>query len=637
MKSYLVLFVIIPLVSVNAWARWATEKDSPAISEFDKAKMEIRSDGSWTAKRDSQLKILNEEGRSQLGTSNIKYNARTSKISDLEAETIHEDGSSQSVPKDFIEDKSLASSAEGFDDTRQLSIAFPKVEVGSRLHLKYREDLNEVPIKDFFSREFLFGTDIIEQNTEIEIHSKLPLFIETNDPHAVLDISDRKDGDEQVIVIKLKKPLFTKPIDETDAYLNHSDMTWVVLSSSKDYALLGNSVTQEYEAVLNADLPAPFKTILEAARKEKTLTDQANTITSLLADQVRYLGDWRPRRGGHIPRSLETISSTKFGDCKDFASVTAAILRKLGHTAWVAWVERGMKPTPLPKLALDSAFNHAIVAVETKEGIRWLDPTNYASFAQGIFDDIQGRPALLIVPSHSHMEEIPISPANQSELSRISNLAFDLNGDAILRADLSYQGRGATLVTGLTREMSTESINYLLAKAVAEDNYVKWTKVQNYDLSSRIVKDTFFKIEVGVKNMALQTTAGLAYQMPRGDLRSLLEMEPSNRVSDYYLGNYEIVRITYQIDQAQLIGHLPRGCELDSPWMKISRVFKKTKTGIEISDKREIKKRNLTNKEIKGAIFGKFQDSLQSCFRQVAVVFRTTKKRSHLESSSGKP
>jgi hypothetical protein len=621
MTRFLSLFLLVVFVPKPAYCRWAQLEDANALSEKDQYEITINEDGTTSVLRESLLTIKNEEGRTALGNTQLKYNSRTTKLKILKAETILRD-QTYPVSPEFIEDKTLASSAEGFDETRQISIAYPKVEVGSQLYLKYREETTEVPIPGFYSDEIFFGTDVYERSAETRISSRLPLYLEVNDPKHVLEVTQTHHGDRHQIKISLKAPIFSKAVDEPDAYLSPRDQTSVVVSSSQDYLFLARAVAEAYEQVLSSPLPAPFEKILAQAKKKSLLVDQINAVTSLLADEVRYLGDWRPRRGGHIPRALETIANTKFGDCKDFSAVTAAILRRLGYEAHIAWVERGVKATPLPKLALDGAFNHAIVFLKVEDRVYWIDPTNFVSFAQGIFDDILDRPALVIDPVHPMLSRIPLGLPGDSRSIKELNLSLQKSGDASIQAILKYQGRSATAIAGISRELSVESINHLLSKAIAEDNYIKSSHVEAYDLSSRVVRDFTFSAHVEVKNFSLKTTAGNAYQLSRANLGALIDLEPETRVSDLFLGPPEIDETTYRLNKVRLVGTIPAGCRLDSPWLKVSRVISQKDGDIVVVDRREVKQNVLTNQEIQGEEFQTFQGKLQNCFHQVAIVYR---------------
>jgi hypothetical protein len=347
-----------------------------------------------------------------------------------------------------------------------------------------------------------------------------------------------------------------------------------------------------------------------------------NVTTALLADAVRYMGDWRPTKGGHLPRPLDVIASTKFGDCKDFTVATAAILRRLGMEAKAAWVERGSQPTPLPSLALDNAFNHAIVWVKTDGKEYWVDPTNFTSFAQGIFDDIVDRPALIIDGKNSRLVNIPAGAPADSRLTKTLRISVDQSGESVIDGNVGYSGRASATMTGLSRELSTMSIDHQISRAIADDNNVTWSEVDPYDLSSRITRDLNLSARVGVRNLSFRTTAGNAYPVAAGTLSQLMDIDAEDRVSDLFLGALELDVTETTLLNVKLVGTPLGGCEVDSPWVRASRKVIHRANEISILDRREIKRSLVLNKDLKSAQFTAFQKKLQACFDRVAIVYR---------------
>src|SRR5262245_61634773 len=101
------------LVGLVSEARWATLEDASVVSEFDRYDIRVLPWGAWTESRENRLVIRNEDGRNTYGTTSLKYNARTTRIKNLKAETIYRN-KVYPVSKEYIEDKSLASTSDGF-------------------------------------------------------------------------------------------------------------------------------------------------------------------------------------------------------------------------------------------------------------------------------------------------------------------------------------------------------------------------------------------------------------------------------------------------------------------------------------------------------------------------------------------
>lgn len=616
-----ILITFLFLFSLPSYARWATLEDSPAVIDYDRYETRVKADGTSSTIRESLVEIRNEEGRTGYGTTTLKYNSRASKIELIQVETRNR-GTSFPVEKKFIEDKPLASSAEGFDETRQVNIAFPNVDVSSKLFFRYKEETTEVPFANFYSTEIQFGSDLYEKSAEVKILSAMPLLTEVNDPGNRLTVKQGKEGEWHRTVITLKKPVYTRAVDEDDPFLSQLAKTWVVLSSHKTYPELARIVASQYEQIISAELPKNFVKIAEAAKKKKTSVEKMDTVTSMLADEIRYLGDWRPTRGGHIPRPLALIASTKFGDCKDFSVATAAILRRLGFETNVAWVERALRPTRLPKIPLADAFNHAIVYVKDSTREYWVDPTNLGSFAAGTFEDIAGRPALVVSEKNSRLLDIPIGAAADSKRTAQFKLTFEKERDAVIEASLHYTGRRAATFAGLSREYSKDTLNHLIAKAVASNNYVKWTKFEPYDLFSRIAKELTFSLRVGVKNLTMKTSAGKGLLLDRGLMARIIDLEEHTRVSDLYMSYPQTDHTTYHLLKTEEIGTVPINCKVDSKWIQATRTVSREKQMVVMADTTELKLPSIANSEMKTKEFQKLQEDLQSCFHQVALIFK---------------
>src|SRR5262249_27476129 len=147
---------------------------------------------------------------------------------------------------------------------------FPKVSIGSQLHLKYRERRNEVPVPGHYSVRFDIGVNWYVKDYHVRLKSELPLVLDKNDPQNKLEITQTTKSDhESLVAIRLKSPLYTGPIDEVAVSLGRKDLTWVSISTSKGYPELANRVADKYEEVLNSPLPPAYEKIYEAARAKK--------------------------------------------------------------------------------------------------------------------------------------------------------------------------------------------------------------------------------------------------------------------------------------------------------------------------------------------------------------------------------
>lgn len=618
-------FVAVCLPRHLAQARWATEDDADSAIERIERTYDINEDGSFTSNTSILYEILKEDGRRHSNYRHV-YNSRASRFKVLEAYTLN-GAEKVKVESQFIEDKPQASRVTGFDDMNLVTVAFPKVAVGSKIFFRYEEDRHETAVPGHFSTRFRFGDEVLMKSAVVTFRSKSPLFFEKNDPHGQIEVKQESSGDSHVLKVNLTKPAFIRTADEPNPSINPKQQPSIVVSNFKTFAQIAEKLAPAYEAVISAQLPESFKAIVKAAAAKKRKVDQINTVTSMLAEEVRYMGDWRPVNGGQFPRPLETIAKTKFGDCKDFSVATIAMLRALGMNAYVSLVERGYRPEPYPSIGLAASFNHAIVWAEAEGKSYWIDPTNFLSFAQGIFEDIIDRQTLVLRPTLARLERIPSEAPSRAVSRRVSQIKINAKGDAHVKTKMQYKGRFAHWATGLQLKRSDEQINFSVIRSLVDENRLKSYRIGPYNLNSRVVADVELDLSHDERDYAMRTTLGPAFYLDQARVNSLLRLEVDKRVSDLFLGAPRVTELTEHVDNIRVLGTAPPSCRLETPWVSVSRTLKQIGHGFQISDKIVFRKNRILNAELKSKTFKRFQKRLQDCFDRIAVVFEPLQER----------
>jgi hypothetical protein len=607
----------------QAMARWQLPEEAEARIDFFKSRCVIYKSGANKCVSEVTATVQNEAGRSSYGTMRWTYNARTTKKMVLEAYVLV---GKKKIPvaKQFIEDKPSASNITGFDQLNLLTIAFPEVAVGATIFYKTETTISEVPFVGHYDDISYFGKDSYDAKIDFEFASEIPLQVKVNDPDSGLIVKNSKIGGRQLIKITSTKPYFKKVVEEkNNTYTARDEYAYVALSSSKTYPAMAKKVIKDYEAVLIAKLPEEFLGIAEAAKKEKDFISTSNKVTSLLADQVRYMADWRSVRGGHVPRPLRTIAKSRFGDCKDMASVTVAILRRLGYKAQVAWIMRANWPVWNPPLPAVEAFNHAIVYVEEGGKSYWIDPTNKESFAQSIRPDLADHMALILDPKNIHTFRTPLPSPEDDAVNLQSTAEFSADGDAKVTYALDMRGNAAASVTGISRYGSKDSIDYSIVKSVAGDSFIKSSKIAPYDFSSRIVTDIKLNVEADLQRMAARSTAGFIYDLKSTTFAPYLAIDPKTSVGGLFLGMPYHRTSTETLVNAELIGEKPADCQLQTKWYSASRKIETTDGNIVVAREITLREPLITNQELISPAFKKFQTEISNCFDDYSLVFKT--------------
>lgn len=611
----LLLIVTACFISSISWGRF--QKPEEASHKFLQINQYYRIDkiAQYKSVSEFEVQILNETGRKEFGFYKFNYAPYLTKITDIEAYTKNGDVISK-VEKEFIEDKPVASSKDGFDNDNQISVAFPNVQVGSILYFKVNYETHTLSLDNFFSTIEYFGwrENSIKQNIYFE--SEKELFFHISDPLDSLDLEVKKEKGKFFLNITQKKPIFLNPIEERDAYLSRRSVPHVEVSTEKNWSKdLLKPLIDSYEKVLNEPLPEPFQKIYLQAQNIKDDTQKFEFIMEQLQNHIRYLGDWRTVKGALIPRTLATIAKTAYGDCKDYSASLASILRKSGYKSTVAFVYRGetgqVEKTKLPSLRVS---NHAITYVEVSGKPRWLDATNNMVFTAEPLPDIAGRPALVLDSLNPKEQDIPGTQA-QLNKSLIQIEFSDIKKPNVtVKAKLKFAGVPASEWTGDQLRSSEEALQFRLLEWTASNvKAVRNAKFQPFSLVSRITKDLEFNYEFQELNPFYTSNQGLGFLTWENSSLMQIAERLDMRSTDLGL-NYPRVSeysITFKNVTSQDVSKL--NCSFRSEWVEFDRqVTQKSKT-IQINDKTTVLKPRVLREDFESKAMIELTAKIRKC------------------------
>jgi hypothetical protein len=96
-----------------------------------------------------------------------------------------------------------------------------------------------------------------------------------------------------------------------------------------------------------------------------------------------------------------------------------------------------------------------------------------------------------------------------------------------------------------------------------------------------------------------------------------------DRVSDLFiLDQPTLLKRTTQLKNVKLSGKSNLNCKLESQWLSVSRQVSQKKAGIEVNDILAVKKPLIPNSELQTKEFVQFQEKLEDCLNNVAVIFK---------------
>ncbi|WP_264375691.1 DUF3857 domain-containing protein [Wolbachia endosymbiont (group B) of Sphaerophoria taeniata] len=621
LKAVFNLAMLAFFVASTAEARWSKYEDASVEVKFSNVNINVNRDGTYETEVELQAKILKESGRDRFSLYSLIYNDDSADLTVLEAKTAY-NGEEYIVTEDMMEDKPLASPGKGFDQLRQVTIPFPKIEIGTEVYLRYKKVNKKVPVDNFYGLSFSYYGDYLQaENTKI--NSELPLEIKVNDPRKVLEIAEEKKDGVHYINITLKKAIYENTINEPhNGILNIKHNTWVSLSSLSKWDDLAKKLAPGYHSVINQPLPATFIAIAESAANKNTDEEKINAVTSLLNEKVQYMGDWRTVSGKYFPRDLEKIADSQVGDCKDFSASTAAILQKLGYKVQPILVMRGTTSTSNPEALPNMGnFNHVMLKVTNRGGkIYWIDPTNTVSMAQGIFPDIADRNALVLNSEEADYIKIPAVQGENSKVISHSELTIE---DNVVNeyGQLTVQGEAALGLTGVglyySDEQLRDSVFRMISGVYLDEEEKKFLELP--DLTLRNVEDLTIKYEFQQKNKIFKTNLGPALNLGDNWLNDVVNTA-SDQVSDLFIGVPKTKESHMIIKDIKIKNCENLNFEINSPWLYVNRSCKYQNDGTEFSNLITIKKSFITNEELKTAEYKNLKSELENNFSRASII-----------------
>lgn len=616
----IILFCIILSINSACFARFATVSDAPVEVLQRDIQILIRKDGTCELDVKKKVKIINERGRESYSKVALTYNYDNSRIKVLTATSSFE-GKEYVLPQNLIEDKPLASEIQGFDQSHQILLAFPNVNVGSTVYLHYKLEILKAEIPDFFEYMFDFSKYyFLESN--IHIKSELPLYLQENDPDKYFSITKNNKDKEYSLDIKLLKPIYIDIVDEKSDAINPKKYPWVFVTTSDSWDMFSNKLAVDYLKVTDQKLPKIYEDIYINAKKLSEPLAQIELVAALLNEQIQYMGDWKTSEGRHIPQNLQNVTQNRLGDCKDFAAGMVAILKKLGFDANVALVQRGhgIYDTDIIKLPGSFHFNHAIVMVKlSQDRILWVDPTNFFSTATNILPDIADRQAL-VLDETSYLKHIPQSAPSDDMV--IIKKTLDLKNEDLVKVQstLTLKGLAAVYLTGAGLQVSQSTIDNAIVHELGNYDNIIDKNVKSPKLDSRIVRDLEFQVDYVERNMLLNTNAGHAILIKKPFAAKFIFNE--EHAADIYLGAPKTIQDSVTIDNVQINSKDVLDYKLQSPWVDVTRTVKYKDNSVTIEQKAIIKVSWLYADVIKTPEYKNFAAELAKHFKHgIAIVF----------------
>jgi Domain of Unknown Function with PDB structure (DUF3857)/Transglutaminase-like superfamily len=168
-------------------------------------------------------------------------------------------------------------------------------------------------------------------------------------------------------------------------------------------------------------------------------------IAAFVQQDIRYVAI-ELGIGGWQPHPAADIYAHRYGDCKDKATLTSAMLREIGIDSYYVAINTARGSVTAETPAYPGGFNHVIVAIKLPTGLSdaslgatldhprlgkllFFDPTNELIPFGQIGGYLQANYGLLVTPEGGELIELPTQPALTNSIRRVAHLTLDPEGN----------------------------------------------------------------------------------------------------------------------------------------------------------------------------------------------------------------
>ncbi len=382
---------------------------------------EFNADGTCKTTDYLLAKILTESGFKDYGEMKIPYYKTYDSIVVKTARVIKHDGTIIDVPAEMMKDISDASTeAMNIYESDALNrvVTFKNLEVGDCVELLVEDYLYHTPMEgEFDGMEVfqLFDPILIKEAVVIGPKSKPLRHVAMN---GKVKYSEKQMGD---------KVKYTWTAENVDRIIQEPAMPaltevaptviFSTIESWEEISKWWNEMAGK-QMVLNDALRAEIKTLTDG---KNTRNEKIDAIYHYVAQKVRYMGLGTGKKKGLEPKPVTETYETKYGVCRDVATMMVAMLREADIPSEVVLTNMGSKIAyDIPHIG----FNHAIVAIKNDDGsFTYADPTveNSVDWLPAVEAKQQ---VLVCTPEGKSLADTPLTPAteNMGKIKALSNL-----------------------------------------------------------------------------------------------------------------------------------------------------------------------------------------------------------------------
>ena len=599
-------------------------------------KMRIHKDGRREIHTKIRYEVTSEKALEQLKSYRVPYNREVGKVKIINA-TVTNGKDILNIEGDNIRDSRVVAKSYGFDAMNMIVMKFPRIKVGSIIDIEYSESSKEPLFKEHFSKFLNFGVGGYDERRRFEIVSDREIYYDLNDPSKVIHIDSKVNKQGQfVFSANLKRP-FGKVNALQAIQMDLKKLTFVLLSTDKDWYQVMRNTRIAYDKVINGVLPPTLDRIARNVSMKKSLVDKVNYGITQIIQKYNYLGDWRMIKGQLIPKDFKDLERTRYGDCKDFAAALTAILRRAGVNAHVAWLQRGnmfMRKYYESDLVFLSGFNHAVVYIRDSGKDFWVDPTQKYVDGFTIGDDIALSEAFVLETKGPGLRKLPPIELKDHRMRIQQTYNFRDIERAESRGRIQLSGRFSANFIGAEKKLNKTEIEKNILALVSIGEKKTFPDVKGIDLKGSSNRELSFSFKYAAEKLTHRRRQQNYIQLPLSfSLQQIVAAKGRDQIVDIFLGQPSIFMRRLEFKGVHFAGKRYLKCDIDSKWISLKRHIEPQSNLIVYHEELKLKLPNISSSDFKSRDYKMLALQLRNCSKrtEIPIALGARKGKDHLQ------
>lgn len=426
----------------------------PLVYEYVRGTMRYENDGTGTREVRARVRVQSTLGLQRVGQLILNYNAANERLDIRSVRVIKSDGTVVTASPDSIQDLSapVAREAPLYTDARQKHVTVPGLNVGDVIEYDAITTTVEPLTPGQFWQTWALIGDAICLDEQVDLDVPKSRVLKLKIPPGVAQ-TVRDEGDRRIYhwaTSTLEYPTATSLLGnfQTNFYpfdsrrllegVQQPSPRQIMFSTFQSW----DEIARWYEG-LERDRRAVTPDIQskadEIVKGQASDLDKAQALYQWVSENIRYVS-LSFGVGRYQPHAAAEIFSNRYGDCKDKATLLAALLQAEGLHADTVLINS--KADVDPDVPSPLQFDHAITFLKIAGQDTWLDSTIGVGPFGYLLPQLRGKKALVVeAGSVSGLQETPADLAipklyrvelrsnPPAEGKRTFHFSFDTRGD----------------------------------------------------------------------------------------------------------------------------------------------------------------------------------------------------------------